>query len=156
MSSYNFIHNLQIRYNLFIWNTTCHRKHLKLHQRNYFHDMLNWLLGNYQYTQYTNMEDVTRKTVLKNIYIKSSSDFHKWTQPSKMSHSQKRNRTVNISVEAVFLSVCIISTLVSPGERWCLSCDPYIYFHMYVHISSVASSMYKNSLLPFESICIDP
>lgn len=61
------------------------------------------------------MEDVTRKTVLKNIYIKSSSDFHKWTQPSKMSHSQKRNRTINISVEAVFLSVCIISTLVSPG-----------------------------------------
>ena len=156
MSSYNFIHNLQIRYNLFISNTTIHRGQFKLHQRNYLYVMLNWLLGNYQYTQYTNMKDVTRKTVLKNIYIKSSSDFHKWTQPSKMSHSQKSNRTINISVEAVFLSVCIISTLVSPGERWCLSCDPYIHFNMYVHISSVASSMYKNSLLPFESICIDP
>ena len=134
MSSYNFIHNLQIRYNLFISNTTIHRGQFKLHQRNYLHDMLNWLLGNYQYTQYTNMEDVTRKTVLKNIYIKSFSDFHKWTQPSKMSHSQKRNRTINISVEAVFLSVCIISTLVSPGKKWCLSCYPYLYFDEYVQI----------------------
>ena len=137
MSSYNFIHNLQIWYNLFTWNTTIHRAQFKLHQHNYFHDMLNWLLGNYQYTQYTNMEDVTRKTVLKNIYIKSSSDFHKWTQPSKMSHSQKSNRTINISVEAVFLSVCIISSLVSPGEKWCLSCDPYKYFHMYVWRRSI-------------------
>ena len=132
MSSYNFIHNLQIWYNLFPWNSTIHKGQFKLHQHNYFHDMLNSLLGIYQYTQYSNMEDVTRKTVLKNIYIKSSSDFHKWTQPSKMSHSHKRNRTINISVEAVFLSVCIISSLVSPGEKWCLSCDPYKYFHMYI------------------------
>ena len=123
--------------------------------------MLNWLLRNYQYPQYINMEDVRMKTPLKNKSINSSFDFHKCRQPSKMSHSQKSTRTINSSVEMVFLSVCLISTLISPGENnrniqtWIILCDPYIKRNL--SRSSVKYQIGRNiRILPFESICIDP